>query len=153
MSRMSAVDVREWLLGSEERENPHTAIDAVRGDGTAWSSGNSVRALVHGRDYFAELHERICALGPGDRFYFADWQGDPDQQLTDDPRSTLNNTLIDAVRRGGTSGGCCGAPTGTGSASAPTGTASSVRRSARPAVSACGTCGSAPAAPTTRNSS
>ncbi|WP_162249820.1 MULTISPECIES: phospholipase D family protein [unclassified Nocardioides] len=94
------MDVREWLLGSEERENPHTAIDAVRGDGTAWSSGNSVRALVHGRDYFAELHERICALGPGDRFYFADWQGDPDQQLTDDPRSTLNNTLIDAVRRG-----------------------------------------------------
>ncbi|MBZ5741000.1 phospholipase D family protein [Nocardioides mangrovi] len=94
------MDVREWLLVSEERENPHTAIDAVRGDGTAWSTGNTVRALVHGRDYFAELHERICALGPGDRFYFADWQGDPDQQLTDDPRSTLNNTLIDAVRRG-----------------------------------------------------
>ena len=97
---MTAVDLREWLLVSEERENPHTAIDAVRGDGTAWSVGNSVRALVHGRDYFAELHERICALGPGDRFYFADWQGDPDQQLTDDPRSTLNNTLIDAVCRG-----------------------------------------------------
>ena len=97
---MSAVGVRDWLLASEERENPHTAIDAVRGDGTAWSAGNRVRALVHGRDYFAELHERICALGPGDRFYFADWQGDPDQQLTDDPRATLNNTLVDAVRRG-----------------------------------------------------
>ncbi|MBA2956447.1 phospholipase [Nocardioides sp. CGMCC 1.13656] len=94
------MDVREWLLVSEERENPHTAIDAVRGDGTAWSTGNSVRALVHGRDYFGELYERICTLGPGDRFYFADWQGDPDQQLTDDPRATLNNTLIDAVRRG-----------------------------------------------------
>ena len=94
------MDMREWLLVSEERENSHTVIDAVRGDGTAWSSGNSVRALVHGRDYFAELHERICALGPGDRFYFADWQGDPDQQLTDDPRSTLNNTLIDALGRG-----------------------------------------------------
>ena len=92
--------VEDWLLASEERENPHTAIDAVRGDGTAWSSGNTVRALVHGRDYFAELHERICALGPGDRFYFADWQGDPDQQLTDDPEATLNNTLVDAVRRG-----------------------------------------------------
>jgi len=94
------VDVREWLLVSEERENSHARIDAVRGDGTAWSSGNTVRAFVHGRDYFAELHERICALGPGDRFYFADWQGDPDQQLTDDPRSTLSNTLVDAVRRG-----------------------------------------------------
>src|SRR4051794_17421867 len=99
-SRMAAVDVREWLLVSEERENPHTAIDAVRADGTAWSTGNTVRALVHGRDYFAELHERICALSAGDRFYFADWQGDPDQQLTDDPRATLNNTLVDAVRRG-----------------------------------------------------
>ncbi len=97
---MCAVDVREWLLVSEERENPHTVIDAVRGDGTAWSSGNEVRALVHGRDYFAELYERICALGPGDRFYFADWQGDPDQQLVEDPRATLNTTLIDAVRRG-----------------------------------------------------
>lgn len=97
---MSAVGVRDWLLASEERENPHSAIDAVRGDGTAWSGGNRVRALVHGRDYFAELHERICALGPGDRFYFADWQGDPDQQLTDDPRATLNTTLVDAVRRG-----------------------------------------------------
>jgi phosphatidylserine/phosphatidylglycerophosphate/cardiolipin synthase-like enzyme len=94
------VDVREWLLVSEERENSHARIDAVRGDGTAWSSGNTVRAFVHGRDYFAELHERICALGPGDRFYFADWQGDPDQQLTDDPRATLSNTLVDAVRRG-----------------------------------------------------
>lgn len=92
--------VRDWLLVSEERENPHTAIDAVRGDGTAWSDGNTVRAIVHGRDYFAELHERICALGPGDRFYFADWQGDPDQQLTDDPEATLNNTLVDAVHRG-----------------------------------------------------
>lgn len=97
---MSAVDLREWLLVSEERENPHTAIDAVRGDGTAWSTGNTVRALVHGRDYFAELYERICSLGPGDRFYFADWEGDPEQQLTDDPRATLNNTLVDAVRRG-----------------------------------------------------
>lgn len=94
------MDVREWLLVSEERENPHTRIDAVRGDGTAWSNGNTVRAFVHGRDYFAELHQRITDLGPGDRFYFADWQGDPDQQLTDDPQATLNNTLIAAVRRG-----------------------------------------------------
>jgi phosphatidylserine/phosphatidylglycerophosphate/cardiolipin synthase-like enzyme len=94
------VDVREWLLVSEERENSHARIDAVRGDGTAWSTGNTVQAFVHGRDYFAELYERICALGPGDRFYFADWQGDPDQQLTDDPRATLTNTLVGAVRRG-----------------------------------------------------
>jgi phosphatidylserine/phosphatidylglycerophosphate/cardiolipin synthase-like enzyme len=59
-----------------------------------------VRTIVHGRPYFEELHERICGLGPGDRLYFADWQGDPDQLLTDDPQATLNNTLVDAVRRG-----------------------------------------------------
>ncbi len=101
-----------------------------------------------------ELHERITGLGPGDRLYFADWRGDPDEQLTDDP-------AIDPQRhpgRGGSSAastceGCCGAPTGTVSATAPTGTATWARRSARPAGSACGTCGSAPAAPTTRSSS
>jgi phosphatidylserine/phosphatidylglycerophosphate/cardiolipin synthase-like enzyme len=94
------VDVRAWFLSSEERENPHTRIDDVRGDGTAWSSGNTVRAIVHGRPYFEELHGRISDLGPEDRLYFADWQGDPDEQLTDDPSSTLSATLVAAVERG-----------------------------------------------------
>lgn len=94
------MDVQSWLLTSDERENPHTRIDELRGDGTAWSRGNTVRAIVHGRPYFAELHERISALGPGDRLYFADWQGDPDQQLTDDPGSTLSTTLVAASERG-----------------------------------------------------
>ena len=89
-----------WFLTNQERENPHTRIDDIRGDGTAWSSGNTVRAIVHGRPYFAELHERISALGPGDRLYFADWQGEPDQLLTDDPGSTLSATLVAAVERG-----------------------------------------------------
>ncbi|WP_310528551.1 phospholipase D-like domain-containing protein [Nocardioides sp.] len=94
------MDVRAWLLTNEERENPHTRIDDIRGDGTAWSRGNTVRAIVHGRPYFAELHSRISRLGPGDRLYFADWQGDPDQQLTDEPTSTLSATLVAAARRG-----------------------------------------------------
>jgi phosphatidylserine/phosphatidylglycerophosphate/cardiolipin synthase-like enzyme len=97
---VSRVDVRSWLLTPEERENPHTRIDAARTDGTAWSTGNTVRALVHGRTYMAELYERIQELGPGDLFYFADWQGDPDQQLTDDPGSTLSATLVAASHRG-----------------------------------------------------
>jgi phosphatidylserine/phosphatidylglycerophosphate/cardiolipin synthase-like enzyme len=97
---MSHVDVRAWFLTKQERENPHTRIDDFRGDGTAWSSGNTVRAIVHGRPYFEELHERITGLGPGDRLYFADWQGDPDEQLTDDPGSTLNATLVAAARGG-----------------------------------------------------
>lgn len=99
-TKMGGVDVQAWFLTHEERENPHTRIDDVRGGGTAWSSGNTVRAIVHGRPYFAELHERIGDLGPGDRFYFADWQGDPDQQLTDDPGSSLSATLVAAVERG-----------------------------------------------------
>jgi phosphatidylserine/phosphatidylglycerophosphate/cardiolipin synthase-like enzyme len=97
---MSRVDVRAWLLTNQERENPYTRIDDVRGDGTAWSSGNTVRAIVHGRPYFEELHERIVGLGSGDHLYFADWQGDPDEQLTDDPGSTLNATLVAAAERG-----------------------------------------------------
>lgn len=94
------MDVRAWFLSSEERENPHIRIDDVRGDGTAWSSGNTVRAIVHGRPYFEELHRRISDLGPWDRLYFANWQGDPDQQLVDDPSSTLSATLVAAVKRG-----------------------------------------------------
>lgn len=94
------MDMRDWLLTHEQRENPHTRIDAVRGDGTAWSRSNSVRALVHGHDYLAELHERIQTLVDGDRLYFADWQGDPDQQLTDDPASTLESVLVSAAERG-----------------------------------------------------
>ena len=97
---MADVDLSAWLLTNQERENPHTTIDDVRGDGTAWSSGNTVRAIVHGRPYFAELHEHIVGLGPGDRLYFADWRGDPDEQLTDDPGSTLEATLVAAARRG-----------------------------------------------------
>ncbi len=95
-----AVAVSEWLLTTSERGNEHTRIDARHADGRAWSSGNTLRAIVHGRDYFAELHERIGALQAGDRLYFADWRGDPDQQLTDDPSSTLTRTLTDAALRG-----------------------------------------------------
>lgn len=93
-------DVDEWLLVPAERENPATVIDAVRGGRTAYSRGNTVRALVHGRDYFAELCDRITALGPGDLLYFADWQGDPDQLLTDDPASTVREVLVAAAVRG-----------------------------------------------------
>ncbi|MEZ5092869.1 phospholipase D family protein [Nocardioides sp.] len=92
--------VSDWFLTASERGNPHTRIDQRHPDGEAWSEGNRLRALIHGRGYFAELHERIGALGPGDRLYFADWRGDPDEQLTDDPGSTLTATLTAASRRG-----------------------------------------------------
>ena len=72
----------------------------VTRDDQAWSSGNEVRAIVHGRPYFAELHARICAMERGDLLLFTDWRGDPDQQLTDDPASTLSATLVAACERG-----------------------------------------------------
>ena len=73
------------FLLPEERGNPHTRIDAVHPEGVAWSVGNRVRPIVHGAPYFAELHDRVAEMGPGDLLLFADWRGDPDERLTDDP--------------------------------------------------------------------
>ncbi len=92
--------VSEWLLTAAERSNSETRIDERHPHGTAWSEGNSLRPLVHGKTYFAELYERVCELGPGDRLYFADWRGDPHQQLTDDPGSTVSRVFSDAAQRG-----------------------------------------------------
>lgn len=90
----------DWFLTCAERQNPHSRIDAVRPSGRAWTTGNEVRAIVHGRPYFAELHERISAMGAGDRLYFVDWRGDPDELLTDEPGTTVSRTFADAARRG-----------------------------------------------------
>jgi len=90
----------DLFLRPEERENPHTIIDAHHPEGIAWSTGNTVRPLVHGAPYFAELYERVSELGEGDLLYFVDWRGDPDEQLTDDPRNTVSSTFAEAARRG-----------------------------------------------------
>lgn len=90
----------DLFLRPDERGNVHTGIDAHHPAGTAWSTGNTVRPLVHGAPYFAQLHERVGELGEGDLLYFVDWRGDPDEQLTDDPRATLSATFSDAARRG-----------------------------------------------------
>ena len=94
------MSVGEWLLSATERGNPHTRIDAGRLDGAAWSEGNEVRPLVHGARYFAHLYAALTATGAGDRVYFADWRGDPDERLTDDPRSAISEVLSAAARRG-----------------------------------------------------
>ncbi len=90
----------DLFLRPAERDNPHTAIDEHHPDDAAWSEGNRVRPIVHGRPYMAELHERVSALGEGDLLYFVDWRGDPDQRLTDDPGSTVSATFAAAARRG-----------------------------------------------------
>ncbi len=90
----------DLFLLPEERANPHTRVDDRHPPGVAWSTGNTVRPLVHGATYFAELHATLTATGPGDLVLFADWRGDPDQQLTDDPSQTVGAVLAAAARRG-----------------------------------------------------
>ena len=75
------VRVDEWFLTSAERGNPATRLDGRRGDGMAWSTGNDVTVLVHGRTYFAELLRSIRLMRAGDLLLFTDWRGDPDQRL------------------------------------------------------------------------
>lgn len=100
---MSALDPREWFLSLKARGNPDTRVDDAHTGpdaGLAHSTGNRARPLVHGHTYFAELHRTITATGPGDLVWFTDWQSDADQQLTDDPDSTLVEVLGRAVARG-----------------------------------------------------
>ena len=89
-----------WLLTKSERANEQTVLDDVHPDDRAWSTGNHVRPLVHGATYFAELRERIEETRARDLILFTDWRGDPDQQLTDDPDSTVVQLLGAADRRG-----------------------------------------------------
>ena len=95
-----ALDPADWLLTREERGNPRTTLDDAHPDGTAWSTGNRVRPLVHGATYFAELAQKIAATGPGDLVYFTDWRGDPDERLTGEEGSEVETLLSAADRRG-----------------------------------------------------
>ena len=70
---------RAWFLDPSERGNASTAIDRRRGDGLAWSVGNRVELLVHGRPYFERLHAALCDTKEGDSVSFTDWRGDPDR--------------------------------------------------------------------------
>lgn len=77
----SAVD---WLLPQAERPR---------------SAGNQVTPLVHGATYFRRLCEVVADAGRGDRVFFTDWRGDPDQLLADGG-PTVADLLCDAARRG-----------------------------------------------------
>ncbi len=93
------VALQDWFLTAKERGNPVTELDRRHMDGLAWTLGNSVRPLVHGRSYFAELRSRIDAMGPGDCLLFTDWRSDPDQ-LLDGPGSEVSTVLRAAAERG-----------------------------------------------------
>jgi len=99
MGKDGSMPLADWFLSPEERENAHTVIGRVRGGERTWSTGNDVRPIVHGRPYFAELADRISEMGSGDRVYFVDWRGDPDQRLND-RGDTLVDVLVAALGRG-----------------------------------------------------
>lgn len=85
-------DPSEWLLTLEERGNPGTPLPA-------WTEGNLVRPLVHGSAYFDRLVEVVEQLGEGDRLWFTDWRGDPDERLRPEG-PTVNELLSAAAHRG-----------------------------------------------------
>ena len=49
-----------------------------------WTAGDLVVPLVHGATYFRRLHDELQQLQAGDRVYFTDWRGDPDERLLPD---------------------------------------------------------------------
>jgi phosphatidylserine/phosphatidylglycerophosphate/cardiolipin synthase-like enzyme len=94
------VDPAEWLLTAPERANPLTRLDDRHEGDRAWSEGNLVVPLVHGKTYFAALREALDGTGPGDFVMFTDWQGDANERLTDEPDSTVVDVLSRADKRG-----------------------------------------------------
>jgi phosphatidylserine/phosphatidylglycerophosphate/cardiolipin synthase-like enzyme len=102
MADATATDdaTRRWFLTPAERGNPASDIDRVPvDDGTAFVEGNLVRPLVHGATYFRRLYEELCALQAGDRVFFTDWRGDPDELLLPEG-PTVGEVLVDLARSG-----------------------------------------------------
>jgi phosphatidylserine/phosphatidylglycerophosphate/cardiolipin synthase-like enzyme len=89
----------DWLLSADERGNPDTAIDDRHAGGAAWTAGNDVTALPHGKTYFDALLKVIEATVAGDTVMFTDWRGDPDEALDDTGRS-VSSVMCAAAARG-----------------------------------------------------
>src|SRR5450631_2036611 len=89
----------DWFLRPDERGNPHSDLDTRHPDGLAWSTGNEVRALVHGAVYFRDLLAAVEAMERGDRLVFTDWRGDADERLAG-PGTEVGAVFAAAARRG-----------------------------------------------------
>ena len=88
-----------WFLTAEERGNSYTELDSRHPDGLAWSTGNNVRALIHGAMYFQELLAAVQAMGAGDRLMFTDWRGDSDERLAG-AGTEIAAVFVAAIHRG-----------------------------------------------------
>ena len=91
--------VEDWFLTPSERGNEHTTLDSRHLDGISWSTGNRVRALVHGSVYFQELLSTVQAMAAGDLLLFTDWRGDCDERLGG-PGTEIGTVFAAAARRG-----------------------------------------------------
>ena len=93
----------DWFLTAGERGNPATGIDRRHAEagttGSAWTTGNEVRPLIHGATYFAALRSCVDSLTKGDTVYFTDWRGDPDEGV-DSSGTTISTVLASAAARG-----------------------------------------------------
>ena len=84
--------VADWFLSEFERGNGATRL-------RAWTEGNAVRPLVHGRVYYDALARVLAAAGDGDSVQFVGWRGDADELLADGG-PTVVEALSGAARRG-----------------------------------------------------
>jgi hypothetical protein len=75
LRRPSSNGPQDWLLTAQQRGNPATRL-------RAWTEGNAVRPLIHGRSYFPVLSEALAGTGSGDRVSLAGWRTDADELLT-----------------------------------------------------------------------
>ena len=92
-------DPGTWFLDATARGNDDTEIDRRHADGAAWTVGNRVGVLVHGREYFTRLYEVLCTLDRDDWLHLTDWEGDPDERLAG-PGTELAHVLCDLAGRG-----------------------------------------------------
>src|SRR5689334_22955955 len=89
----------QWFLTPAERGNRDTSIDTRRRDGAAYTVGNRVTVLVDGAAYFRRLHDLLLPLQRGDRVFFTDWRGDPDECLVG-AGTEIGGLLARLARRG-----------------------------------------------------
>ncbi len=94
----SAQRCSDWFLTRDERGNPSTSIDDEH-SGDAWTSGNLLSALSHGREYFARLLEVLQQTRANDLVLFADWRGDSDERLRG-PGTEVSGVLAACALRG-----------------------------------------------------
>src|SRR3954453_4514398 len=94
-----SVSAADWFLSAAELLAAAPQLDRDTSAVDPWTSGNQLRPLVHGVTYFRELLRVVDALGPGDLLLFADWRGDPEQQL-DGPGTEVGDVFAAAATRG-----------------------------------------------------